>query len=155
MVQTGQCANSSLSAILLHNGETLLLSQDPDPSTQDSTRDCKLDMSRLLHAGERVAQALEQGADILIINRFGKRERHGKGLAYLIDRGFAVDLPVVIAVSREHFAEWIKFAEGMTVKLACDRQVLDAWWRSVSMRAPGGRKFSTPTKTPTPPRVSS
>ena len=94
-------------------------------------------MSRLLNAGERVAQALERGADILIINRFGKRERDGKGLAYLIDRAFESDFPVVIEVSREHFAEWIKFAEGMTVKLACDRHALEAWWHGVSMRSAG------------------
>jgi nucleoside-triphosphatase THEP1 len=134
MVQTGQCADSSLSAVLLHNGEKLLLSQDPDPSA----RGCKLDISRLLDAGERVAQALEQGADILIINRFGKREREGKGLGYLIDRAFEASVPVVIAVSREHFADWVKFSEGMTVKLACDRHALDVWWRGVSMRASRG-----------------
>ena len=139
MVQTGACADSSLSAMLLHNGETLLLAQDPDPSTSGG---CKLDVSRLLNAGERVAQALEQGADILIINRFGKRERGGKGLAYLIDRAFEANLPVVIAVSRDYFAEWIKFAEGMTVKLACDQQALEVWWRGVSMRARRGAESS-------------
>jgi len=42
------------------------------------------------------------------------------------------------AVSREHFADWIKFAEGMTVKLACDRHALDVWSRGVSMRASPG-----------------
>ncbi len=131
MVQTGQCADSSLSAVLLHNGEILLLAQDPDPSA----RGCRLDIDRLLNAGQQVAQALEQGADIVIINRFGKRERDGRGLGYLIDRAFETGLPVVIAVSREHFAEWIKFAEGMTVKLACDGQALDAWWHGVSTRS--------------------
>jgi nucleoside-triphosphatase THEP1 len=143
MVQTGQCADSSLSAVLLHNGEKLLLAQEPDPSA----RGCKLDISRLLNAGERVAQELEQGADILIINRFGKRERDGKGLTYLIDRAFEANVPVVIAVSREYFADWIKFAEGMTVKLACDRNALDVWWRGVSMRA--SRTLSAAPEHPT------
>jgi nucleoside-triphosphatase THEP1 len=148
MVQTGQCADSSLSAVLLHNGEKLLLAQHPDPSA----RGCKLDVSRLLNAGERVAQALEQGADILIINRFGKRERDGKGLTHLIDRAFDAGLPVVIAVSREHFADWIKFAEGMTVKLACDRHALDVWWRGVSTRTSRGPSSALehPTANPIP-----
>ena len=149
MVQTGECADSSLSAVLLHTGETLRLAQDPDPSA----RGCKLDIGRLLNAGERVAQALEQGADILIVNRFGKRERDGKGLTYLIDRAFEAGLPVVIAVSRAHFAEWIKFAEGMTVKLACDRHALDLWWRGVSMRAAKGRESSMQARTPGLPHL--
>jgi Protein of unknown function (DUF2478) len=132
MVQTGQCADSSLSAVLLHNGEILSLAQDFDPAAPG----CRLDIGRLQNAGRRIADALEEGADIVIINRFGKRERDGKGLGYLIDRAFEVNLPVVIAVSREHFAEWVKFAEGMTVKLACDQHALNVWWRGVSMRRP-------------------
>ena len=139
MVQAGQCADSSLSAVLLHNGEKLLLAQDYDPTA----RGCRLDVERLQNAGRRVAEALDRGADILIINRFGKRERNGSGLAYLIDRAFETGLPVVIAVSRDHFAEWIKFADGMTVKLACNRHALDAWWHDVSMRSSAeGTKFT-------------
>jgi len=86
-------------------------------------------------AGARVAGALEAGADILIVNRFGKRERDGKGLAHLIEPALDADIPVVIAVSRQSFADWIKFAGGMSVKLACDRSVLDGWWRNVSLRS--------------------
>jgi nucleoside-triphosphatase THEP1 len=130
MVQAGQCADSSLSAVLVHSGETLLLAQDPAPGTTG----CKLDLARLQDAGARVAGALENGADILIVNRFGKRERDGKGLSYLIERALDADIPVVIAVSRKSFADWIKFAGGMSVKLACDRHALEAWWRSVSLR---------------------
>jgi hypothetical protein len=140
MVQTGQCADSSLSAVLLHSGEKLSLAQDFDPGAPG----CRLDIERLQNAGKRIASALDAGADIVIINRFGKRERNGNGLAYLIDRAFEADLPVVIAVSRAHFAEWIKFAEGMTVKLTYDRHALDAWWRRVSMR---------PSRSPVQPKT--
>ena len=58
----------------------------------------------------------------------------GKGLGFLIERALDADIPVVIAVSRLSFADWIKFAGGMSVKLACDRHALDAWWRNVSLR---------------------
>jgi nucleoside-triphosphatase THEP1 len=132
MVQTGQCADSSLSAVFLHNGEKLCLAQAPGPGAKG----CRLDIERLLNAGQQIADALDAGADVIIINRFGKRERDGKGLTYLIQRAIAADLPVVIAVSSRHFSDWIKFAEGMTVKLACNRQDLDAWWHGVSMRSP-------------------
>jgi len=43
---------------------------------------------------------------------------------------------VVIAVSSQRLAEWSKFAGAMTVKLACNRQSLDSWWRTISVRAP-------------------
>ena len=137
MVQAGQCADSSLSAVLLPSGEKLLLSQDFDPAA----RGCRLDLGRLQNAGTRIAEALEAGADLLIVNRFGKRERDGKGLAYLIERALATDIPVVIAVSAKSFADWIKFAGGMSVKLACDRHALDVWWSNVSL---GGAPKAAP-----------
>src|SRR6201999_254301 len=124
MVQSGQCADSSLSAVLVHSGEELLLAQPPSGGAIG----CKLDLSRLQDAGARVADALAAGADLLIINRFGKRERDGKGLSHLIGRALDADIPVVIAVSGERFADWITFAGGMTVKLACERHELDEWW---------------------------
>src|SRR5262249_14927167 len=132
MVQAGECADSSLSAILLHSGEKLALAQDFDPAASG----CRLDVGRLQNAGARVADALEAGADLLIVNRFGKRERDGKGLGYLIARAHDADIPVVIAVSSHRFADWIKFAGDTSVKLACNRDALEAWWRNVSRRAP-------------------
>jgi hypothetical protein len=141
MVQAGQCADSSLSAVLVHSGETLLLAQDFDPGAKG----CRLDIDRLHGAAARVADAMDDGADLLIVNRFGKRERDGKGLAYLIERAIVADIPVVIAVSSQSFAEWIKFAGGMTVKLPCERTALDAWWHNVSARRPrpGGQAHQT------------
>jgi nucleoside-triphosphatase THEP1 len=132
MVQVGQCADASLSAVLVHSGEKLSLTQDFGPRANG----CRLDTDRLHYAAARIAGALDAGADVVIINRFGKRERDGKGLAYLIERALDADKPVVIAVSSQHFAEWIKFAGGMSVKLACNRHALATWWRSVSMQAP-------------------
>ena len=43
MVQAGQCADSSLSAVLLPSGEKLLLAQDFDPAASG----CRLDLARL------------------------------------------------------------------------------------------------------------
>ena len=133
MVQTGQCADSSLSAVLVHSSEVLLLAQ---PATFPGSG-CKLDLGRLQDAAARVAGAMETGADLVIVNRFGKRERNGKGLSRVIERALDADIPVVIAVSSNSFADWIKFADGMSVKLRCDRASLDAWWNAVSARNSG------------------
>ena len=83
------------------------------------------------------SRALEDGADIVIINRFGRQEREGKGLAFLIERALSADIPVAIAVPAHRFADWIRFAGGMSVKLRCDRDALHAWWNRVSRRGGG------------------
>jgi hypothetical protein len=133
LVQLGhRCADGKLSAMLIHSGEELPLLQDLGACATG----CRLDVGRLLNAGAQVACAVDAGADILIINRFGRQERDGKGLAYLIERAIDADIPVVIAVASKHFADWIKFAGGMSVKLSCERSVLDAWWAKASMRSP-------------------
>jgi hypothetical protein len=132
MTQAGHCADSSLSVVLLHSGDKLLLAQDFDPAASG----CRLDVARLQNAGARVADAFDAGADLLVINRFGKRERDGQGLGYLIERALNAGTPVVIAVSNQRLGEWTKFAGDKTVELACDRPSLDAWWRDVSGRVP-------------------
>jgi hypothetical protein len=135
LVQTGHhCVDApKLSAMLVHSGEELQLFQDLGACATG----CRLDLGRLLDAGARVARAIEEGADLVIVNRFGRQEREGKGLSYLVERALSADIPVVIAVASHRFADWIRFADGMSVKLRCDREALQAWWSAVSTRGVG------------------
>jgi hypothetical protein len=81
----------------------------------------------------------------VIVNRFGRQEREDKGLTWLVERALSADIPVVIAVPGHCFAYRIKFANGMSVKLRCDREALQAWWGAVSARGigPSGRDHQT------------
>ncbi len=128
-----------LNAVLLHSGEQIRLFQDLGPGATG----CKLDVGQLLDAGSRVADAMDAGADLVIINRFGKQEREGKGLAYLIERALSDAIPVVIAVPSQQLDEWTAFAGGMGVNLACSRAALDAWWWAVSR---GGGAVAEPVQ---------
>ena len=132
LVQTGHhCLDApKLSAMLVHTGEELQLFQNLGTCSAG----CRLDVGQLLDAGAQVATAIDQGADLVIVNRFGRQECEGKGLSYLVERALSADIPVVIAVPSHRFADWIRFADGMSVKLRCNRRALDAWWRAVSAR---------------------
>jgi hypothetical protein len=139
LVQVGHhCVDApKLSAMLIHTGEELQLFQDlGNCAARDNgvavARGCRLDVGQLLNAGAQVASAIDQGADLLIVNRFGRQEREGKGLTYLIERALSADIPVVIAVPEHRFADWIRYADGMSVKLPCDLSSLNAWWDSVT-----------------------
>jgi hypothetical protein len=135
LVQLGHhCLDApKLSAMLVHTGEELQLFQNLGACATG----CRLDVAKLLDAGAQVARAIDQGADLVIVNRFGRQEREGKGLSFLVERALSADIPVVIAVPSHRFADWIRFADGMSVKLRCDREVLDMWWRAVSARNAG------------------
>lgn len=130
LVQLGHhCLDTpQLSAVLLHTGEELQLFQNLGACAAG----CRLDVGQLLDAGAQIAHAIDEGADVLIVNRFGRQEREGKGLSWLIDRAMSADIPVVIAVPKARFADWIKFSDGMSVKLRCGRDALDSWWQAVS-----------------------
>jgi hypothetical protein len=132
LVQLGhRCIDQpELAALLLHSGETMALLQN----LGSCATGCKLDVGQLLEAGARVAVAIDEGADLVIINRFGRQEREGKGLSFLIERALSADIPVVIAVPRLQFAEWVTFADGMSVTLGCTRAALEAWWLALSTR---------------------
>lgn len=135
LVQTGYHGLDAprLSAMLVHTGQELQLFQDLGTYATG----CRLDVGQLLDAGAQVAHAIDQGADLVIINRFGRQECEGKGLAYLIERALSAEIPVVIAVPSHRLAEWIKFADGMSVRLRCERKALDAWWQAISARHAG------------------
>ncbi|MFT4277133.1 MAG: DUF2478 domain-containing protein [Rhodopseudomonas sp.] len=137
LVQVGPRGDESrgLSARLVHSGEQISLYQDLGPMAEG----CRLDPSRLLDAGARVACALAQGADLLIINRFGQQETEGRGLLHLIVEALSADVPLVIAVPSHRFDAWIKFADGMSVRLRCERRALDQWWGKLH-----GRSFRRP-----------
>ncbi|ABD89843.1 DUF2478 domain-containing protein [Rhodopseudomonas palustris] len=135
LVQTGhhEVDRRQLTATLVHSGEQLQLLQDLGALATG----CRLDVGQLLAAGAQIEAAIGQGADLLIINRFGKLECEGKGLCYLIDRALSADIPVLIAVPDYRFDDWIAFADGMSVRLKCNRVALEAWWSAVSTRSTG------------------
>jgi hypothetical protein len=135
LVQLGHhCVDApKLSAMLVHTGEVLQMFQEVGACAAG----CRLDVGRLLDAGAQVANAIDAGADLVIVNRFGRQEREGKGLTHLIERALSADIPVVIAVPSHRFADWIRFADGMSVKLRCNRKALEAWWKVVSARNAG------------------
>ena len=135
LVQLGHhCVDApELSVVMIHTGEQLQLFQNLGACATG----CRLDVGKLLDAGAQIEDAIDHGADLLIVNRFGRQEREGKGLSYLVERALSADIPVVIAVPRHRFADWIRFADGMSVKLRCHRPALDAWWNAVSARNVG------------------
>ena len=100
---------TQLSALLVHTGEKLSLFHD----LRSWAKGCRIDVGQLLQAAGQIAEEIDQGADVVIVNRFGQQEREGKGLAYLIERALSVDIPVVIAVPSHRFADWIKFVGQM------------------------------------------
>ena len=147
VVQLGRSCraeNPRLGVVMLPDGEVVrLASQDFSSQAAAHITGCRLDSDWLASLATRLAAAIEAGADVVIINRFGRLEAEGKGLTDLIRQALDADIPVLIAVPERRFATWIRFSEGMNVRLACRREALDRWWLAVA--GPPRRRSGTGT----------
>ncbi len=130
LIQNNAGSSGMLSVQLLPSAEPWTIGESRGPGA----RGCILDVGRLLDAGMRISEALKNGADVLIVNRFGKQEVEGKGLLFLIEEAIAHDIPVVIAVARSRWDSWLAFSHGMGVLVPSQLDALLQWWDAVSVR---------------------
>lgn len=83
-----------------------------------------------------LSAALRRRPDALVLNRFGSLETRGGGLLDVLAQAIARDVPVAIAVPEALFANWLRLAEGLAVRVRPDARSLEAWWRSLAKSPP-------------------
>jgi Protein of unknown function (DUF2478) len=131
VIQVGRSCRSEqprLGVVVLPGDEVVPLVDD----LSSCTTGCRLNVGRLTGVAKRLAAAIAGGSDLVIINRFGHAEAAGGGLIDLITSALNAGIPVLIAVPEHRFPALIKFSAGMNVRLACRREALDRWWKSVT-----------------------
>ena len=136
---TGQSDDREVRTVVLSSGEVVPVAHDRDLGAPG----CGLDCGQLASIAKLIEAAIQEGADLVVINRFGKLEAKGKGLIELVQQAVDADIPVLIAVPEHRFAGWIKYSAGMSVRLPCRRAALDRWWQSVAMGRSGRSTAST------------
>ena len=97
---------------------------------------CRLDPTGLAAAAGALRAAIDKPLDLVVINKFGRMEADGGGLAGEIGQVVAAEQPLVIGVPQRFLDAWNAFAGGLDVKVACQRSAVDAWWQSVEASAP-------------------
>ena len=89
---------------------------------------CRLDSDALERAAGLAAGVLNTGADLVIVNKFGKQEAIGRGFRDLIGGALAEGVPVLTAVAPDQLPAFEAFAEGLAEKLDWHRAA--AWCRA-------------------------
>lgn len=107
---------------LLPDGPTVRISVDRGADA----RGCRLDAGALEQSVLWVAGALEK-AELLVVNKFGKQEAEGKGLAGSIADALERGLPVLVGVNRLNLPAFLAFADGMAQELAPDAARIADW----------------------------
>lgn len=98
-------------------------------------RGCRLDPEALETAVGLVENALSSGADLLIINKFGKHEAEGRGFRDVIVKAVDMDIPVLVGLNRLNQPAFETFADGLAIPLPPEPAALMAWVQEVTAPA--------------------
>jgi nucleoside-triphosphatase THEP1 len=116
---------------VLPDGPVVRISEDRG----DLARGCILDSGALEQTVHEVERRLD-GADILIVNKFGKREAEGKGLAPVIAEALHRGLPVLVGVNGLNLAALLSFAEEEIQGLPTSAEAVADWCLAGVVRLP-------------------
>ncbi|MBT3361210.1 MAG: DUF2478 domain-containing protein [Rhodospirillales bacterium] len=90
--------------------------------------ECGFDTAALAEATRAVRRAVETRADIIVIEKFGRRETEGSGLFDEILAAMAEGIPTVTLVSADALEEWNRLTGDLGVLLAAEPSGLWRWW---------------------------
>lgn len=127
-VNAGPC---DMDVRVLPDGPVLRISQDLGPQA----RGCRLDPAALETAVGLVADRMSSGADLLIVNKFGKHEAEGRGFRNVIAEALAMEIPVLVGLNTLNRPAFENFAEGLAIQLPPEPAALMAWVNEVTSSA--------------------
>ena len=108
---------------VLPDGPMLRISQSLGPES----RGCRLDPAALEEAVTLCSAQLERGADVLIVNKFGKHEAEGRGFRTLIAEAIERDIPVLVGINALNRAAFEFFVEERAICLPAEITALRNW----------------------------
>lgn len=97
--------------------------------TPPSQTSCHLDQAGVTCACKAILQQIPT-SELVVLNKFGKLESMGEGLATAFKLAIAAGKPLLTTVSRRHRDAWCAFAPD-TIFLPSDKASLDNWWSAL------------------------
>jgi nucleoside-triphosphatase THEP1 len=96
----------------------------------NEARGCRLDPDAFARIDAWVERAVLERVDLLIINKFGREEAHGRGLRPAIAEALIAEIPLVIGVSTQNLCEFLTFVGDSAARLGPDIEAIMAWCRN-------------------------
>lgn len=117
----------------IHGGRAYAITQN----LGSGSLSCRIDPTGFAEASAVLRDALAEGADLVVVNRFGKLEADGGGLAAEMLTVMAEGVPLLTCVGAEQMAPWRAFTGGAAQLLPADLAALRRWWMAA---APLGKR---------------
>jgi len=88
---------------------------------------CRIDEDALCEAVGWSEAALNAGADILIVNKYGKREAERRGFYPVIQLAAELGVPVIVGVSHRNIIDWQRLTDGNADYLPMNSAIVLDW----------------------------
>lgn len=96
----------------------------------NEARGCRLDPEAFARIDAWVERAVLEHVDLLIINKFGKEEAHGRGLRPVIANALIAEVPLLIGVSAQNLCDFLTFVGDSATRLETDIEAITLWCRN-------------------------
>jgi len=91
-----------------------------------------------------VAASLQEGADVMIVNKFGMHEAEGRGFRSLIADALSDGIPVLVGLNALNLPAFMDFSQGLATGLPCESAALTEWVTGVCPRPSTEQEYSSP-----------
>lgn len=92
---------------------------------------CTLDPAGLAEASRVMRRIADDGADLVVFNRFSGMEADGDGFAAEMLDFMSCAIPVLTIVQDRHLPAWRHFTGEMACELPPEQAALDTWFKAI------------------------
>ncbi|KUO56383.1 MAG: hypothetical protein APF80_13610 [Alphaproteobacteria bacterium BRH_c36] len=92
------------------------------------SKGCRLDYRAMADATAWIENTLDDEADLIVLNRFGRAESEGNGLRTILQRCAEEERPTLIAVRKDYVAAWNEFHGGLGDVLPANLDAIVDWY---------------------------
>ncbi len=89
---------------------------------------CRLDSAGLAAACQAAVQSIDQGADLVVLSKFGKIEAEGGGLLDAFRAAAEAGIPCLTGVAPPFAALFLDYAGGFSQWIEPGDSALERWW---------------------------
>ncbi len=115
-----------IDTIDIATGNRIVINQ----STQETLRnhECSLDVQALTETTSVLRRAVIEGAELIIVEKFGAKEAEGEGLSGDILDVIAAGVPMLVAVPQTSLDAWRERTGGLGSEVAFSEPAFREWW---------------------------
>ena len=123
----GACHCADMDLTTIGSGQRFRISQP----LGNGSHGCRLHPGALAECSSFLESEIGRGADLLILNRFGRGESEGRGFRDLIGKAVMLNIPVLTAVRPTYAEAWAEFGIGAACDLPMDLAAVLSWYAAI------------------------